>query len=177
MSLASVRAVPIPETELMTEFGAFVLRYHATWHHLGKKRYVSLTIGDLQKDMLLVRLQSACLFAAFRSLECDCGTQLQHALSRISNEKRGVLIYGIDDEGRGAGIEAKMAGMYVEHELGCSTNEAYKELGLERDYRTFTHEANVLKQLKVATRIRLIGSERKCKALEDAGFVVERVDG
>jgi len=178
MSLASVRLEPIPSTTLATEFGTFVLQYHsAGYRQLGGKGYISLSMGDLQKDASLVRLQSACAFAAFRSLECDCGTQLQRALSSIAEEQRGVLIYGLDDEGRGAGIEAKVAGMYVEHALRCSSDEAYQQLGLERDYRTFKDEAAILKRLKIATHIRLIGSEDKCRALEDAGFMVERIHG
>ena len=43
---------------------------------------------------MLVRVHSECVTGdVFHSLRCDCGDQLERALSQIAREGRGVLLY------------------------------------------------------------------------------------
>jgi GTP cyclohydrolase II len=123
----------------------------------------------------VIRLQSGCLFAAaFQSIECDCRNQIDRALRIISENQSGVLVYSPGQEGRGAGLEAKMIAMGIEHALGCDSVEAYARLGLPIDSRTYDLEIDALRELSVSKTIGLLGKNpAKKAALEKAGFVVQ----
>ena len=73
------------------------------------KDHVALSMGDITSDApVLARIHSECLTGdALFSLRCDCGFQLQAALQRIAEEKRGVLLY-VRQEGRGIGLLNKI---------------------------------------------------------------------
>jgi GTP cyclohydrolase II len=122
-----------------------------------------------------VRIHSQCLTGdVFHSLRCDCGQQLELALSRMSDEGAGILIYE-QQEGRGIGLMAKLQA-YELQDAGLDTVEANERLGFKADYREFALPAEILKALGVA-RVRLLSNNPdKVEALERAGVrVVERV--
>jgi GTP cyclohydrolase II len=136
---------------------------------------VALVIGDVQSAPPLVRIHSQCLTGdVFHSLRCDCRQQLQMALSMITEEGAGILIYE-QQEGRGIGLMAKLQA-YELQDSGLDTVEANERLGFKADHRDFTLPAEMLKQLGV-TRVRLLSNNPdKVEALERAGVqVVERV--
>jgi len=136
---------------------------------------VALVMGDVQSAPPLVRIHSQCLTGdVFHSLRCDCRQQLQMALSMITEEGAGILIYE-QQEGRGIGLMAKLQA-YQLQDSGLDTVEANERLGFKADHRDFTLPAEILKQLGV-TRVRLLSNNPdKVEALERAGVeVVERV--
>jgi len=136
---------------------------------------VALVMGDIQSAPPLVRIHSQCLTGdVFHSLRCDCRQQLQMALSMITEEGAGILIYE-QQEGRGIGLMAKLQA-YQLQDSGLDTVEANERLGFKADHRDFTLPAEILKQLGV-TRVRLLSNNPdKVEALERAGVeVVERV--
>lgn len=57
--------------------------------------HVALVCGEIAGGQnVLTYVHSTCLTGdLFRSVRCDCGTQLDTALRRISDEGRGVLLY------------------------------------------------------------------------------------
>jgi GTP cyclohydrolase II len=67
--------------------------------------YLALIKGDLSDGRsVLTRVHSECLTGdALGSLRCDCGAQLDLGMRALAAEGRGVLIYAIGHEGRGAG--------------------------------------------------------------------------
>ena len=71
--------------------------------------HVALTLGDMKgPDPTLVRIHSECLTGdAFGSLRCDCGPQLESALSTIKSNGWGCLLY-LRQEGRGIGLHSKI---------------------------------------------------------------------
>ena len=84
----------------------------------------------------LVRVQSACYTAEiFRSTDCDCHEQLDESLRRICRQG-GLLIYMLCD-GRGAGLYKKVLGLELGRTMGFDTSDAYRELGLEQDPRSY----------------------------------------
>jgi GTP cyclohydrolase II len=132
-------------------------------------------MGNVHSAPPLVRIHSQCLTGdVFHSLRCDCGQQLEMALSQIAEEGAGVLIYE-QQEGRGIGLMAKLQA-YELQDSGLDTVEANERLGFKADYREFTLPAEMLKSLGI-TQVRLLSNNPdKVEALERAGIkVVERV--
>jgi GTP cyclohydrolase II len=136
---------------------------------------VALVMGDVKSAPPLVRVHSQCLTGdVFHSLRCDCRQQLEMALSMITEEGAGILIYE-QQEGRGIGLMAKLQA-YELQDSGLDTVEANERLGFKADHRDFTLPGEMLKALGV-TQVRLLSNNPdKVEALERAGVkVVERV--
>lgn len=136
---------------------------------------VALVMGDVNSMPALVRIHSQCLTGdVFGSLRCDCRQQLEMALSMISAEGAGVLIYE-QQEGRGIGLMAKLQA-YELQDAGLDTVEANERLGFRADHREFALPAEILKALGI-TEVRLLSNNPdKVAALESSGVkVVERV--
>jgi GTP cyclohydrolase II len=136
---------------------------------------VALVMGNVHSAPPLVRIHSQCLTGdVFHSLRCDCGQQLEMALSMMAEEGAGILLYE-QQEGRGIGLMAKLQA-YQLQDSGLDTVEANERLGFKADYRDFTLPAEMLKALGV-TQVRLLSNNPdKVEALEHAGVkVVERV--
>ena len=136
---------------------------------------VALVMGDVKSAPPLVRIHSQCLTGdVFHSLRCDCRQQLELALSMITEEGAGILIYE-QQEGRGIGLMAKLQA-YELQDAGLDTVEANERLGFKADQREFVLPAEILKALGVAQVRLLSNNPGKVEALERAGVqVVERV--
>jgi len=136
---------------------------------------VALVMGDIQLQPPIVRIHSQCLTGdVFHSLRCDCHDQLHLALSRITAEGAGILLYE-QQEGRGIGLMAKLRA-YELQDQGLDTIEANEQLGFRADYREFELPAEVLKALNIYTVRLMTNNPEKVAALESAGIrVAERV--
>jgi GTP cyclohydrolase II len=135
----------------------------------------ALVLGEIGGGPTLVRIHSQCITGeALGSLRCDCAAQLNLALSLISEEGSGVLIYE-QQEGRGIGLMAKLRAYQLQDE-GLDTVQANERLGLKPDYRDYRLPAEILKFLGIR-QVRLISNNPdKISAVEEAGIrVVERV--
>jgi GTP cyclohydrolase II len=134
-----------------------------------------LVMGDVHSAPPLVRIHSQCLTGdVFGSIRCDCRQQLEMALSMISSQGAGILVYE-QQEGRGIGLMAKLQA-YELQDKGLDTVEANEKLGYAADCREYRLPVEVLKALGV-TSVRLLSNNPdKVNALEEAGIhVVERV--
>jgi GTP cyclohydrolase II len=157
-------------TVLKTKFGNFNLVYHEVSGGI----YISLVRGDLFAKVPIIRLQSACLFSeAFDSLECDCAVQRTKAMSTIGEYGCGAIIYSYKQEGRGIGLEKKIAAMEIQRITGCSSETAFKKLGFDDpDQRDYRAEMQVLLELHVSKCIYPIThNTKKINALRGAGFI------
>jgi GTP cyclohydrolase II len=136
---------------------------------------VALVMGDIHAGAPLVRIHSQCLTGdVFGSLRCDCRLQLELALSAISAEGSGILLYE-QQEGRGIGLMAKLKA-YELQDHGLDTVEANVELGFAPDCRAYELPAEVLKMLRVSAVRLMTNNPEKVAALEAAGITVtERV--
>ena len=162
----------VADSKLPTVFGEFrVAVYRA---HDGKE-HVVLALGELAGEPPLVRVHSECLTGdALFSLRCDCGSQLEAALQKISDAGRGVLLY-LRQEGRGIGLGNKIRA-YALQDRGADTVEANHQLGFPPDARDYSLAVELLRTLGLK-RIRLMtNNPRKLDALKADGVeVVERV--
>jgi GTP cyclohydrolase II len=122
-----------------------------------------------------VRLHSACLTSeALGSTRCDCRDQLDAAFRRIGEEGLGMVVYFPDHEGRGIGIEDKLAA-YALQDRGQDTTEANVSLGLPVDDRDFSVAVDLFKELGIGAVRLMTNNPEKVRALEEGGIDVERV--
>lgn len=163
----------LAEANLPTEFGLFrIIGFKSI---LTGEEFPVLVKGELNADTpTLVRIHSQCLTGdVFHSMKCDCGRQLNHSMTLVQEEGRGVIIYQ-QQEGRGIGITNKIRA-YELQDSGQDTVEANLSLGFEADLRQYECCVDILKQLGLR-RVRLMSNNPdKIAALERAGFDVERV--
>jgi 3,4-dihydroxy 2-butanone 4-phosphate synthase/GTP cyclohydrolase II len=157
-------------TRLPTAFGEFsVVGYRSL---VDDKHHVAMVKGEVAgTDDVLVRVHSECLTGdVFHSLRCDCGEQLESALSMIEREGRGVLLY-LAQEGRGIGLLNKLKA-YNLQDQGLDTVDANIELGLPVDLRDYGIGAQILADLGLSSIRILTNNPKKIRGLEGYGLSV-----
>lgn len=126
---------------------------------------------DLPADNVLVRVHSECVTGeAYGSLKCECGPQLDTALSLIAREG-GVVIYLRGHEGRGIGLANKLRA-YQLQEQGIDTLDANIQLGLPADAREYSAAAEMLAELGVRSVRLLTNNPNKVSELAENGILV-----
>lgn len=160
----------VAETQLPTEYGDFQLIVFQT--EIDDLHHVVLMRGEFgPDDDVLVRVHSECLTGdAFGSLRCDCGKQLDAALSMIAAEGRGVLLY-MRQEGRGIGLVNKIRA-YELQDKGLDTVEANVHLGFRPDPREYGIGAQILGEVGVKKMRLITNNPSKRVGLEAHGLVV-----
>ena len=166
----------IAETEIPLKQGRATLMLYQG--EAGFAPTAMLAIGDITADNspLLVRLHSECFTGdVLGSRKCDCGYQLQHALGRIFEAGRGIILY-LPQEGRGIGLPAKLNAYCLQEEQGLDTIEANQALGLAVDNRDFSFAIKILQQHNINSLKLISNNPYKKKMLEQAEIkVVEMV--
>ena len=155
---------------LPTEYGEFTaIAFRET---LTGKTHVALVKGDVDgAENVLVRVHSECLTGdVFHSLRCDCGEQLEQALSQIEAEGTGVLLY-MSQEGRGIGLLNKLRA-YELQEQGLDTVEANLELGFPADARDYGIGNQILADLGLTTLRILTNNPKKLVGIDGFGLTV-----
>lgn len=139
------------------------------------KEHVAMVAGDVQGDDVLVRVHSECMTSeVFGSLKCDCASQLDHALLRIQQEGRGVLLY-LRQEGRSIGLANKIRA-YSLQAKGADTVDANRALDLPDDARRYDAAADMLTHLGIRSIRLMTNNPAKVDGLVDLGVSVrERV--
>ncbi|MFF0305927.1 bifunctional 3,4-dihydroxy-2-butanone-4-phosphate synthase/GTP cyclohydrolase II [Streptosporangium sp. NPDC004379] len=152
---------------------------HGMWRAFGYSsaldggEHLALVYGDLEDgENVLVRAHSECLTGdVLGSLRCDCGVQLDNAMSMIAEEGRGVVVYLRGHEGRGIGLLAKLRA-YSLQDAGSDTVDANLELGLPVDAREFSNAGQILADLGVKSVRLLTNNPAKLRGMDGYGVKV-----
>jgi 3,4-dihydroxy 2-butanone 4-phosphate synthase/GTP cyclohydrolase II len=156
--------------DMPTKYGPFSA--HGYRSVIDGQQHVALVCGEVDgaKDVL-VRVHSECLTGdVFGSFRCDCGEQLERAMSQIAQEGTGVLLY-LAQEGRGIGLLNKLRA-YELQEQGYDTVDANVHLGFPVDSRDYSVGYQILADLGLTSIRVLTNNPRKLEGLEGYGLTV-----
>jgi 3,4-dihydroxy 2-butanone 4-phosphate synthase/GTP cyclohydrolase II len=158
-------------------------------HNLGGWRLVSLESkdsldehlmlvkGDITKpEPILVRVHSSFIMNEIFHIDAsDDREQLHTAMQQIHAVGRGIIIY-VNQEGAGNRLASAVAQLYLTNQ-GIPMIQAFEELGIEIENRSFRLATDALKMLEVTSPIALMtNNKNKRQQLEEAGFTLAPYD-
>ncbi|MCK5629181.1 MAG: GTP cyclohydrolase II RibA [Nanoarchaeota archaeon] len=172
--LGSIRITEkILDVPLKNHIGSFKVGAYSIFIN-GTKEDIMILYKSIEHKTVNLRINSACFSGdIFRDLRCDCNWQLQEAMKYIHENNNGLIIYFMNHDGRGAGIVNKLR-TYILMDLGLTTFNAFKELGLNPDSRDYTSAAVILRDLGISSVNLLTNNPKKIQALVESGFHVKK---
>jgi 3,4-dihydroxy 2-butanone 4-phosphate synthase/GTP cyclohydrolase II len=126
---------------------------------------------------MLLRIHSSCFTGdVLGSSRCDCGRQLEKAISYIYDQGSGMIIYEMNHEGRGIGLIAKLqAYSLMDNDEKMDTYQANNHLGFEDDMRCYRDCYEVLNHFNIDKVALLTNNPTKAKALQKFGIDTKTV--
>ncbi|WPJ96945.1 hypothetical protein SH580_04390 [Coraliomargarita algicola] len=168
----------LAKTQVPTRFGDFCACIFQDIIHKGY--IIALTYGDIiNAEVLYTRMHSSCVTSeTLGGCDCDCVQQLEGAMEKIASYGHGVLFYLLQ-EGRGVGYSAKARDRMLVQASGdtLSTFDAYKTLGLKKDYRQYLNISDIVHILNIDAKwVVLTNNPDKVAAMQRNGLTVERTE-
>ncbi|KIX90126.1 GTP cyclohydrolase [Staphylococcus microti] len=155
------------KVQLPTRYGTFDM--YGFTSDIDGSELIAVVNGDIQDEMN-VRIHSACATGdIFHSARCDCGEQLEFAMSYINNHG-GMVIY-LPQEGRGIGLMNKLKA-YELIEQGYNTVSANEALGFAPDMRDYDNAAQILKHFGVTSVNLMTNNPEKFEGLAHYGITM-----
>lgn len=137
----------------------------------GNKEHLVIFKENLD-EIPVVRVHSECLTGdALGSLKCDCGAQLEYALT-MASQTNGMVIY-LRQEGRNIGLLNKI-NAYALQDKGLNTIEANHQLGFGADERTYEMVTFILHHFNIHKIKLMTNNPDKINSISDIE-IVERI--
>lgn len=167
-SLKVIGPVKIPILLEKNSTASFSL---ALWNFGPNRRYIAVKKGNpSNKKEPLVRIESSCIFGhVFGSRLCDCKWQLEQALKKIDEEGDGLVIYAVDQEARGNGLDAHFLTYENAEKMGTTPGADVE------DKRTYEDVAEILKSHGISSIRLLTNYPKRAKAIESLGIKVKMI--
>ncbi len=128
---------------------------------------------------LLVRTDSGCITGqVFHDKTCDCRQQLHQAMAEVSQKGEGIIVHIPGQDGRGMGLDFKLATLHIQERLGADTVQAACIIR----FMTEVHESiNALSRLAEFDQIidithRAMDVEETAERLWDEGHAAEAMN-
>lgn len=162
----------VSASTLPTDHGVFDITVYKDTNGL---EHSLLSMGELANSTPLIRLHSECLTGdVLGSKRCDCGEQLEKAMTAIGKAKHGAVLY-LRQEGRGIGLGNKIKA-YALQDKGMDTVDANIELGFPADARHYNVAADMLHDQGVSEIRLMTNNPAKIDAMNELGVKVsERI--
>ena len=162
----------VETSELPTDIANF--KVHAFTEEQNKKDHLAIAFGNIDSNKpVLSRIHSQCITGeSFFSMRCDCRFQLTESLTKIANNKSGVIFY-LQQEGRGIGLSNKIRAYKLQDE-GMDTVEANHQLGFHEDERSYEIVASMADHLNINSLDLMTNNPKKINALEKMGLKVNK---
>ncbi|MEI0550352.1 bifunctional 3,4-dihydroxy-2-butanone-4-phosphate synthase/GTP cyclohydrolase II [Brachyspira intermedia] len=159
------------KAKMPTKYGEFEILTFV--NKITKEHHVVLTMGDISSgEDVLCRVHSECLTGdALGSKRCDCGEQYDHAMRKIAEEGRGIMVY-MRQEGRGIGLVNKLRA-YELQDSGLDTVDANIALGFRDDMREYYEAYQMLKNLGIKSIKIMTNNPDKIKYLNNYGLEIK----
>lgn len=160
----------LADSSLPTAYGNF--RIYAFESGIPDFPHIALSnINPSEEKVVNTRIHSECMTGdVFSSVRCDCGEQLDYALSEFG-EKGGILVY-LRQEGRGIGLVNKLKAYVLQDEQGLDTIKANHALGFHTDERDYGEGIEILKAFGVKKVNVYTNNPEKLSAFEESGIEV-----
>ncbi len=156
------------EANVPTEYGKFRIIAFSENENDWMPHIAIIAEGTDFSKPVNVRFHSECITGeVFHSKKCECGPQLDAAMSYVS-KNGGIVIY-LRQEGRNIGIINKLKA-YSLQEKGRDTVQANLELGLPADGRDFSVAIDILNILQVESVNLLTNNPEKVKIVENSNI-------
>jgi len=136
--------------------------------YLDYQEHVVLIVGDISEGIIPLRIHSECFTGnVLHSLHCDCDQQLQLALKKIKDLKKGIIIYHQGHEGRGIGLTNKIKAYDLQNKLNLNTIDANLKLGQKIDSRNYDNVREICKYYNINKISLITNNPIKIKQLKD----------
>lgn len=111
----------------------------------------------------------------FGVVRCDCRYQLIQALYKIAKEKKGMIIYAIDQDCRGLGIDKHFETYFLRQKYRLETRGVYKKLNLKIDNREYKDIPKILHFYGIKGVRCLTNNPQKLQCIKDAGIKCKHI--
>ncbi len=153
-----------------------VVNFKFDYFQTEKGRYAVAYMGEIHgQNNVLLRMESACIFGhVFDVVRCDCQYQLAQSMLKIAGEGKGLVIYAIDQDARGLGIEKHFEIYVLRQHEHLETKEVYEKLNRKPDEREYDGVIDILKYYKITSVRILTNNPQRLNVLEQSGIQYER---